>query len=1132
METWHGSKYGQQLRFCNEKTLAKVRKIWDNYHITPPPVNDNKDDHDKDDEAATHIADAHSPEGCAKSAVDRAMSKRAYFTEGCAIDLDLTAVRSAAPVRANVFSKMGRLHTFFWYHGTTGQMGADIPNPTVATGDQATTIHYGMDPVLGFHVATAHTPLAEESPLEWQFKPEADAMFNMVEAARAEFRSWAKALREFPSQDCILRFVIGDALAVSYAIQQKRFALDAAKDQPTGFCTDSCHVEPMVMDGQDYTSSLAPVSFNVIETTTLSDKLGAMNVIAATAPLLNLSHAASLYTESKVRRDESFADFTDTFLNGHLPTMCTLMGLYPVEYWTNSSSVSSMDDMTLDDLAGIEVVKQTHIPIRLTWKQNALGPTQFNPPLPIQNYECAKLLHGTYLKMFQHENVGHQSSTQAIPTFSSNSSMIRYHRGSFALFLRFVRSRVVVNWTDVMYHLINFIENDYNLLHGPHYAQELELALHIFKVKCFDAMSCSYLRNCLRTAGIGKGLRTWKSVPLVVCVTVKVPRERVALLTDPTKSFSAPLVQCIIQSSGKVDGIGWQHTFSGLQLSFGDLSTSGERSSDAFKVQVSEDEAGWSGNSALIVSFLVPPWTLLREPDDAIVTFGIQPTPSATKAFLKDLDPELAVFKTTLGDEESVFITRYLPNHAGNFSLCPLPAPDVQAQATTIQPSATVIPTNAVTNSSNRVSRTVISTNFDENTCKITSLTGCHGPLPAEVMSAMNNGCKVSSIHTSPCMFKVTFQTSTTEYDVYLGFPTPVISEGKKSSLIGPRFDTVKIEAPLARATDWKRFPSFIYPTVLEHDTPVVWNMTYVNLDRLPIIDVSKHRALDWVTQHVEGMFTEAERKLREQVAPISEDRMSFKSLLNQMFYLFIGFQAQRSWIFVVQNPSNGGIQMIFFVSSLKLDLASRTVVLDAAVLPLTDTLREQLGPILDTLPQLSLLNVEVDDIQVQFWKLCLPSMVERARRTWEHVPDCEYLEASRVPLSTKPGQPVLCSCGNGKLPDNFITGHLPQWGVLSKYCVRAALSPCFPAPFAEHLHNFNNLRPGEVLTWPPPPPEGTAPAPPEACQTCGMRRRQMREGVKAPLLVCPRCRRTKYCSSECQATDWHEHKETCNQTF
>src|SRR6266480_1773822 len=123
----------------------------------------------------------------------------------------------------------------------------------------------------------------------------------------------------------------------------------------------------------------------------------------------------------------------------------------------------------------------------------------------------------------------------------------------------------------------------------------------------------------------------------------------------------------------------------------------------------------------------------------------------------------------------------------------------------------------------------------------------------------------------------------------------------------------------------------------------------------------------------------------------------------------FSSLQGEQARLFGLNNPTSGGIHVLIFVASLKLDVANQTVVLDSAILPLTNSLMPRLSSFLGTLSAMKLCSIKVDTIELKFWRQVLPAMVERCR-TWEHLPNCEYLTESRIPLSLENGEPLLCS--------------------------------------------------------------------------------------------------------------------------
>jgi hypothetical protein len=164
--------------------------------------------------------------------------------------------------------------------------------------------------------------------------------FKVVKAAQVQFEAWAKAFRRGSAQDTAIRFFAGDAIR------------------------------------PDYTEAgAAPLQFNSIDTSNLIDHVGSMNLLVAVAPLLSNGSYSSLYTEYLVQREGSQQDRINSMVCGHFPTMSTLMGLFPVEYWANSSPCSSVDDLLLDSSYGTvdenSQMKQMHI--KLTLETNGRG---------------------------------------------------------------------------------------------------------------------------------------------------------------------------------------------------------------------------------------------------------------------------------------------------------------------------------------------------------------------------------------------------------------------------------------------------------------------------------------------------------------------------------------------------------------------------------------------------------------------------------------------------------------------------------------------------------------------------------------------------------------------------------------
>ncbi|KAJ4287849.1 hypothetical protein N0V88_007560 [Collariella sp. IMI 366227] len=180
----------------------------------------------------------------------------------------------------------------------------------------------------------------------------------------------------------------------------------------------------------------------------------------------------------------------------------------------------------------------------------------------------------------------------------------------------------------------------------------------------FVSLLCLVKQRVLPVKAVkGPSVVDWKRMPPAVCITIKVPRSALQVFTknDPLAIGAVPVHGMMRDSSL----MGWQNFYSVVQLSFGGLSTSGTRFSDTFQINISEDSNTWHGDSPLFVSFMVPSWSLLLEPQAALVGFCIKTTSITAGKFAKKLGLEMTVIQTPLGDSDHVYITKNLPNQTG-----------------------------------------------------------------------------------------------------------------------------------------------------------------------------------------------------------------------------------------------------------------------------------------------------------------------------------------------------------------------------------------------------------------------------------------------------------------------------------
>ncbi|KAK1764035.1 hypothetical protein QBC33DRAFT_596390 [Phialemonium atrogriseum] len=1024
--------------FCDSGTLDKVRQIWDFYST----------------ERKGHQQSAFKTSF--RSSIQSSRFKRSNEHKG-SLGI-LTSLRSGAPVCCL----------------------ASCPcDPMFASPDNDAMLHYGTDPILGFHLSTAYAPLDAASPV-------VRLQEDIVAAARAEFRAWSDSFRSRSPGSFTMRVFAGDALAFSYTLQHRRATTTATSAH---WYRDQHHLDPLTLDGDDYIPwGSAPLSFAVIDTSNLADRIGALNLLVAASPLLNGCSSASLYTDSIAKTSKIHPKPVDTLLCGHLPTVAVLLGLVPVEYWTNASFVSGGEKI-LDAAASKDSNKLVggHAFVRTTWKRPISQRAGLGSPTPLQPLRfdesgLAQVLHRIYLQMFHGAGWSQSFASKLQSLFFPQL----YNRPVFASLLCLVKSRVTVDWEKTMDILVGLIESNSNKLPlEVGYLQELYLYLHLLGVHSVDVHRRPFNTGPITTPT--GDVRDWRNMPSAVCIILKVPRAILAAFTDddPLKffiKFGTPPVHCLVQSSSASTIKPWLNFFPTVQMGFGQLSASGARHSSDFKLHITDDPLGWHGDSPLFVSFRAPASVLLLEPRSAKISFGFQNSLATAKELANRFGPELKVFVTSLGDAEHVHISQDLPNQAGVMFGSGFATKDVAAL-------------------SNPGARTVVTANADPATGRIASLIGRLDIFSDDLKSALAVGCRIRSVSLSPFNFLISVGKAS---PLKLDFPIPVM-ESKCKILLSRNSGYVEVLAPVV-AEAWKKtLHSFMYPVLLDNRTPIPWNLPHLNLQALPLLNTSQPRKLKWLDQHVPFMYSKREQALRmDPSLPSLEGertRANFKASLLTLFRDFAGLPgAHKAHTFGINNFAGGGIQMLVFVSGLRLDLANRTLVLDAAVLPIDRERTPQIDEHLPAPPDPGLGMISVDDAEPRLWKNVLPAWVERCR-TWEHRPSCEYAVQGRVPLSVEVGEPVLCRCGNGVLQDRFMAGGA-NWRVISKQVVRVAISPLFTCPHVDETHD-------------------------DACRVCN---RDRAEGGSS-LLTCAKCRTAKYCSSECQRANWKKHKTECTPT-
>jgi hypothetical protein len=307
------------------------------------------------------------------------------------------------------------------------------------------------------------------------------------------------------------------------------------------------------------------------------------------------------------------------------------------------------------------------------------------------------------------------------------------------------------------------------------------------------------------------------------------------------------------------------------------------------------------------------------------------------------------------------------------------------------------------------------------------------------------------------------------------------------------------------------------FPIIQQDKMLSLWNIHYVDLERLPVLDLSSPDRLSFLPIHIILSYSDRERRLSKAQSggTLKTSNLDVitrvKQSIHHLILISCGLEKGKHSVFGLSDPENGDIYALIFVNGVCLDLASHTVVVDACFLPLTEDLVSRLSNAIATLADgTGLMRVLTEPDEVKAWKHLLPAFTERCRK-WSHTANCEYLSGG-VPVSKEISQSPLCSCGRGKNLGSFT--QKKNWEEFAPYVTRAAISPLFPVSFidsvgADLMDAFQSAR--EVQKDK------------NACAKC-------HGSGKPKLLLCGACRDASYCSTSCQKADWKVHKQSCKK--
>jgi len=1086
---WNDSVYGATLRFCDQYTFGLVRDVWRQLVASAKAKQD--------------------PGYKARFESNRKASQEYKDEVWGKANFSYTSARAGAPLFSTMFGKLGQATEGYWRTGRSDprpSAGEIFPNPMFAVAMSSSRPLAFADPTLSFHLAPAHAKLTELSPLRLENQTEELGVFK---TAQLLFKEWTSSFKQAASR-MVVRFAVADCYSLCQTLQHNA---ETGETCANWYQRESSF-QVLKLENAEYgKDGKAPRKFDVIDTSNISDYNGALHLLVSAGPLLKDRPWSAVYTEL-MARDESIGNKTkfETLLCGHTTTVALLLGLAPIEYWTNAKAVSVSDEVmaAMLDWSSRGGVK---VQARLAWKLDRYLTGRELPALRLSltAKDVADHAYQVYLTMFEDEN---------LQTFLSSPAK-RYpfpksHRGSFAAFVKAVCKSVRTNAEEVGRLLAFRINDDLTLALSSNHLQAFCLELSHSKIYTDPSIeNDTPRRNSLVS------FCRWKEVPLAVAITLVIPRARWQKLHRLAHGQWTPLVfEGSVRCTGGNNG-GYRNLFADVQVSFGTLTTKGSRESDNFALVVEEDQKGWAGDSPMIASFSVSAAVLQFDIPTTSVALDIGASSPQFIAQLREaLDERMAIFRTPIVDEEHVYISKFRPEQTGHPVLGGALSPVLSLGDLKI-------------GSGSEGTEAAFTVDIDGKSGDVKTITG-HVDISTEKgKKLLADKVPIELQQSSPFTIDIVFGKRALVLP--LTFSVPVNKESAKTR-IARKSCYVEVIAQVASPLASPALEDYIFPTVLSQPSslPTTLNIPHLSLDTLPILAIDDKERIRFLTPFSTFMFSTRELRLRQQAQAETENglstspRLNFKESLFTMMMLTSGLQGGQSGLFAIARPSDG-IHMLIAVSAMRLDGVGAGVVLDAAAIPFTREIIEghKMDDFLLILRTLEIVNVTVDDAELQLWKKVLPAFAERCR-TWTHdLSTCEYKKLGKIPVSLEDGKQVLCSCGRGKFPEGFLT--LPEWDQASTFATRVAISLAFASPFVEDVVHPDLTK---VMDGAGVGGSGSASASAaglgaakEACRACGRADAKPNGG---PLKKCARCLAVKYCSAECQKKDWKKHRMEC----
>ncbi|KAK4675707.1 hypothetical protein QC764_511900 [Podospora pseudoanserina] len=1072
LDAWYAGPYSQ-LRFCDSGTLEFVKDVWSKY--TTSEATENFD-----------------------TILERSQKRKeeTYGEEGQAVVT--SSVRSCAPLSVGgLVEALTELTEENW-QATVKKQDEKKPNPVFAAAlaasdeNQRRVLEYPTDPLVGFHLASANAPLTPLSPYRIENVDKKDIKDRIVETARMQWGDWLEAFREAVGEKrATVRFAAADFFSLCWTLKRNK---DCGELEACWHRRE-VRFDILVLDEKEYAEGEAPNEFDVVDTGVLGDEKGVLNVLVAGLVLLKRVPSSTIYTEC-------YAKDYEAILEGYTSAFSVLLGVSPGEYWTNSTSVAVVDEVlaTFSERYADDE-RPRGIQSRLAWKWNSLQVKGQRDQLTMEARDLIMFFEGVFGRIFKAYESSQDNSKRRGPHH-------HFHFNTAAAILKVLCERLCLDFRRVL--------DSYETLPADFRAGTLEPHIKGWGI-------CGVPEPSGNPAYTGDFLSGELALKLnkkldSAAITFTVPAEKWKPVAQCSRDEGIPLPLKVTIPEAEIE-------YTNYQLAFGSITKFNSPDQDGVPGKVDEDKEEWSGSSDIVVSLYVPMEKFA----------GFQQSKQSVALCTADPFYNRLAYKTVLGNPQceihrvpidSVLVTHVLP---GQWLL--------ENETVSVESATKKLGESEVTSSMTPWFTAKLDENaVDAKADVVLQIIGHIDITSDEGRSLLSDkSVPIKMEQVSPFTIEVVFGARKLVLPMIFTVP---VSKEKCALRVARKSHYVEVVSSLVKPLDVPQLDTHILPStaIQPSGIPATLNIPHLNLDNLPILSIDEDEDEDprikFLTTLTSLVFSGRERRLREEVNAQDDNytglgpspRLNFKESLFTIFMLSSGLQGGQTGLFAISDPKNGGIHMLLFVNAIRLDCPHATVVLDAAILPFTKALvdSKELEGFLLLIRTLECCTITVDDEELKMWKKALPAFVERCR-TWEHNPKtCEYVTASgekgqkTVPLSLKEGEQVICSCGQGKLPSDFIP--LPEWDeTAAMYSTRVAISPVYASQLVEDIIDPALARGlaggGEKRV--------------AGCRACG-KVEDEEEGVA--LKKCGRCLKVRYCSGECQKRDWRKHRMECEE--